>query len=131
MVESIQKENQNLKHSRSRYVQNIHILLITLCALRSRAIRLVESVCACVYNEVYNVYGPRASSKSIARDVTFWTIPYTSVWQPPCWGHKCIAVIERKTLNVSLFTNTSDYSNKTCMERSMCLYLTSIVVLLE
>ena len=47
------------------------------------------------------------------------------------WSHKCIAVIERKTLNVSLFTNTSDYSNKTCMERSMCLYLTNIVVLLE
>ena len=46
-------------------------------------------------------------------------------------GQKCIAVIERKALNVSLFTNASDYSNKTCMERSMCLYLTNIVVLLE
>ena len=41
---------------------------------------------------------------------------------------KCITVIERKALNVSLFTNASDYSNKTCMERSMCLYLTNIVV---
>ena len=46
-------------------------------------------------------------------------------------GHKCIAVIERKTLNVSLFTNASDYSNKTCMARSMYLYLTNSVVLLE
>ena len=46
-------------------------------------------------------------------------------------GQKCIAVIERKVLNVSLFTNASDYSNRTCMERSMCLYLTSIVVSLE
>ena len=46
-------------------------------------------------------------------------------------GQKCIAVIERKALNVSLFTNASDYSNKTCMERSMCLYLTNIVVSLE
>ena len=46
-------------------------------------------------------------------------------------GQKCIAVIERKALNVSLFTNASDYSNKTCMERSMCFYLTNIVVLLE
>ena len=27
-------------------------------------------------------------------------------------GQKCIAVIERKALNVSLFTNASDYSNK-------------------
>ena len=41
-------------------------------------------------------------------------------------GQKCIVVIERKALNVSLFTNTSDYSNKTCMERSMCLYLTNM-----
>ena len=48
-------------------------------------------------------------------------------------GQKCIAVIERKALNVSLFTNASasDYSNNTCMERSMCLYLTNIVVSLE
>ena len=46
-------------------------------------------------------------------------------------GQKCIAVIERKALNVSLFTNASDYSNKTCMKRSMCLYLTNIVVSLE
>ena len=46
-------------------------------------------------------------------------------------GQKSIAVIERKALNVSLFTNASDYSNKTCMERSMCLYLTNIVVSLE
>ena len=46
-------------------------------------------------------------------------------------GRKCIAVIERKTLNASLFTNASDYSNKICMARSMCLYLTNIVVLLE
>ena len=46
-------------------------------------------------------------------------------------GQKCIAVIERKALNVSLFTNASDYSNKTCMERSMCLYLTNMVVSLE
>ena len=46
-------------------------------------------------------------------------------------GQKCIAVIERKALNVSLFTNASDYSNKTCIERSMCLYLTNIVVSLE
>ena len=44
---------------------------------------------------------------------------------------KCIAVIEKKALNISLFTNASDYSNKTCMERSMCLYLTNIVVSLE
>ena len=44
-------------------------------------------------------------------------------------GHKCIVVIERKTLNVLLFTNASDYSNKTCMKRSMCLYLTNIVVM--
>ena len=44
---------------------------------------------------------------------------------------KCIAVIEKKALNISLFTNVSDYSNKTCTERSMCLYLTNIVVLLE
>ena len=28
-------------------------------------------------------------------------------------GQKCIAVIERKTLIVSLLTNASDYSNKT------------------
>ena len=28
-------------------------------------------------------------------------------------GQKCIVVIERKALNVSLFTNASDYSNKT------------------
>ena len=40
-------------------------------------------------------------------------------------GQNGIAVIERKALNVSLFTNASDYSNKTCMERSMCLYLGS------
>ena len=46
-------------------------------------------------------------------------------------GQKCIAVIERKALNLSLFTNASDYSNKTCTERSMCLYLTNMVVLLE
>ena len=35
---------------------------------------------------------------------------------------KCIAVIER---NILLFTNASDYSHKTCMERPMCLYLTN------
>ena len=46
-------------------------------------------------------------------------------------GQKYIAVIERKVLNVSLFTNASDYPNKTCKERSMCLYLTDIVVSLE
>ena len=46
-------------------------------------------------------------------------------------GSECVAVIQRKALNVSLFTNASDYSNKTCMERSMCLYLTNMVVLLE
>ena len=46
-------------------------------------------------------------------------------------GQKCIAVIERKAINVSLFTNASDYSNKACMERSMCLYLTNIAVSLE
>ena len=46
-------------------------------------------------------------------------------------GQKCIVVIGRKALNVSLFTNASDYSNKTCMDRSMCLYLTNMVVLLE
>ena len=46
-------------------------------------------------------------------------------------GQKCIVVIERKALNISLFTNVSDYSNKTCMEMSMCLYLTNIVVSLE
>ena len=33
-------------------------------------------------------------------------------------GQKCIVVIEKKALNISLFTNTSEYSNKTCMERS-------------
>ena len=41
------------------------------------------------------------------------------------------AMLVVKALNVSLFTNASDYSNKTCMERSMCLYLTNIVVSLE
>ena len=46
-------------------------------------------------------------------------------------GQKCIAVIERKALNISLFTNASDYSNKTCTERSMCLYLTNMIVSLE
>ena len=46
-------------------------------------------------------------------------------------GSECVAVIQRKALNVSLFTNPSDYSNKTCMERSMCLYLTNMVVLQE
>ena len=40
-------------------------------------------------------------------------------------GQKCIVVIERKALNVSLLTNASDYSNKTCMDRSACLYLTN------
>ena len=30
-------------------------------------------------------------------------------------GQKCIAVIERKVLIILLFTNTSDYSNKTCI----------------
>ena len=37
---------------------------------------------------------------------------------------KCIAVIERKVLIVSLFSNASDYSNKTCIYRYMCLCLT-------
>ena len=37
---------------------------------------------------------------------------------------KCIAVIERKVLIVSFFGIASDYSNKTCIYRSMCLYLT-------
>ena len=46
-------------------------------------------------------------------------------------GQKCMAVIERKALIVSLFTNASDYSNKTCMERSMCWHLTNVVVPLE
>ena len=46
-------------------------------------------------------------------------------------GQKCIAVIERKALNISLFTNASDYSNKTCTERSMYWYLTNMVVSLE
>ena len=32
-------------------------------------------------------------------------------------GKKCIAVIERKALKVLLFTNASDYSNKTCMDK--------------
>ena len=46
-------------------------------------------------------------------------------------GQKCFAVIERNVLNVSLFINTSDCSNKTCMEKFMCLYLTIMVVSLE
>ena len=51
--------------------------------------------------------------------------PYTSIWWSPCWGQKCIAVIERKVLLiVLLFANASDYSNKTCIYRFMCLYLT-------
>ena len=54
----------------------------------------------------------------------------------PCDGRhfewqKCIAVIERNVLIVSLFANASDYFNKTCIYRSMCLYLTNIQVLLE
>ena len=40
-------------------------------------------------------------------------------------GQKCIVMIERKALNVTLFTNASDYSNKTCMDRFACLYLTN------
>ena len=39
-------------------------------------------------------------------------------------GRKCIAVIERKVLIVSLFANASDYSNNTCIHWYMCLYLT-------
>ena len=46
-------------------------------------------------------------------------------------GQKCIGVIERKALNVSLFTNASNYSNETYMDRCMCLYLTNMVVSLE
>ena len=39
-------------------------------------------------------------------------------------GQKSTAVIERKVLIVSLFTNASDYSNKACIYRYMCLCLT-------
>ena len=45
--------------------------------------------------------------------------------------HCRFAVIERTALNVSLFTNASDYSNKTCMDRCMCLYLTNMVDLVS
>ena len=38
-------------------------------------------------------------------------------------------VIERKVLIVSLFANASDYSNKTCIYRYMCWYLTKSVSL--
>ena len=40
---------------------------------------------------------------------------YTSVCWPPFWGQKCIAVIERKVVIVSLFANANDHSNKTCI----------------
>ena len=35
-------------------------------------------------------------------------------------GQKCIAVIERKALIVSLFTNASDYSNETTICDWIC-----------
>ena len=61
----------------------------------------------------------------------FWHFRIRPFGRRHVGGQKCIAVIEKKALNVSLFTNASDYSNKTCMDRSMCLYLTNIVVSLE
>ena len=65
----------------------------------------------------------------------FWYFRIRPFGRRHVGGQECIAVIEKKALNralnVSLFTNASDYSNKTCMERSMRLYLTNIVVSLE
>ena len=61
-------------------------------------------------------------NRPIARDVTFWPLPYTSVWPPPCWRSQMYC--GRKALNVSLFTKASDYSNK---ERSLCACILQIL----
>ena len=57
---------------------------------------------------------------------------YMSIYFCMVEWQKCIAVIERKVLVViivSLFANASDYSNKTCIYMSMCLYLTKYISL--
>ena len=71
------------------------------------------------------------SIDSLHGDVTFGHFHIRPFGRRHVGGQKCFAVIERKALNVLLIINTSDYSNKTCMERFMCLYLTNMVVLLE
>ena len=77
-------------------------------------------------------YGPHSQGiDPLHSEVTFGHFRIRLFGRRFVGGQKCIAVIERKALNISLFTNTSDYSNKTCMERSMCLYLINIVVSLE
>ena len=45
-------------------------------------------------------------------DVTIRIVPYSGNHVEE---QKCIAVIERRVLIVSLYANTSDYSNKTCI----------------
>ena len=45
------------------------------------------------------------------------------------WGSEMYCGDNCTKFNVSLFTNASDYTNETCMDRSMCLYLTNVVSL--
>ena len=73
----------------------------------------------------------KMANRPIACDVTFGHFCIRPFGRRHVGGQKGIAVMERKALIISLFTNASNYSNKTCMERFMCLHLTNIVVSLE
>ena len=65
-------------------------------------------------------------------DHCMWPLHVTSHFGHFCihWfgrrHQKCIAVIERKAVNVSLFTNAIDHSNKTCLDRSICACILQI-----
>ena len=53
------------------------------------------------------------TSRSLHSDVTLGHFRIRPFGRCSVGGQKCIAVIERKTLIVSLFTNASDYSSET------------------
>ena len=61
------------------------------------------------------------SQKKLFIAVTFVYVCVLSYGGCNSGGQKYIAVIEKKVLIVSLFANTSDCSNKTCIYRTMCL----------
>ena len=61
----------------------------------------------CIHKQCMIKYRPLYS------DVTFGHFRIRPFGRRHVGGQKCIAVIEKKALIVSLFTNTSDYSSET------------------